>query len=169
MTIENSESGKSSLCLRGCSRVVSRRGSGTLPARMGGRLFFAAPLVNNTLTNTCPLNVDVTDVLNYVLAASAAAALFFTLLSFFRLLVVSRQTGLRYDGKRFFHIVLAFSLLGRCAFFFVSPWICKWPPTPSIQLFIFFNHTLEILFFCAFFLLLIFWMVRAPFPEQIAL
>jgi hypothetical protein len=69
--------------------------------------------------------------------------------------------------KRFFFIFLffssllafvGFSLLGRAVFFFLSPWIPSFPKDPTIQIYIWFNHSLEVLFFFAFFMLLIFWM-----------
>ncbi len=74
-----------------------------------------------------------------------------------RLMGISRETGLKYSGKRLFHWVLGGSLLGRAFFFFVSPSINLLPSFPWVYMYVWLNHTLEILFFFAFFLLLSFW------------
>merc|ERR1711991_129074 len=55
-------------------------------------------------------------------------------------------------------VVADYVLAARAVFFFVAPSWCSFQSEASEQLFVWSNHTLEVLFFCAFFLLLIFWM-----------
>lgn len=115
--------------------------------------------MNGTLTNECLAGSEATlaAALNYVLGATALIVLALDVGQLIRLFFMSRQTGLAYNGKRFFHVVLGISLLGRVCYFIISPFLCAFKASPAIQLFIWSNHTLEVLFFCAFFLLLIFW------------
>merc|ERR1711991_437847 len=119
----------------------------------------ASNVTNGTnVTHTCSAQTETVVVADYVLAACAVVVLAFDIWQLVRLLMISRETGLAYNGKRVFHAVLGVSLAGRAVFFFVAPSWCSFQSEASEQLFVWSNHTLEVLFFCAFFLLLIFWM-----------
>ncbi len=114
-------------------------------------------IVNNaTDTAQCTNTIEV-NILFYVLGGSSAVVSLLVLWQLINLCSVSRETGLKYEGKRLFHWVLFGSLLGRSFFCFVSPSICRLPLFPYIFLYIWINHSLEMVFFFAFFLLSTFW------------
>jgi hypothetical protein len=81
-------------------------------------------LLNSTnptnTTQQCTNSFEV-NILFYVLAGSASAVALVVFWQLLNLFSVSRETGLKYEGKRLFHWVLGGSLLGRAFFCFVSP------------------------------------------------
>jgi hypothetical protein len=93
----------------------------------------------------------------YVLGGSASIVSIFVVVQLITLCGISKETGLRYEGKRLFHGVLFGSLIGRAFFCFVYPSIGLLPSYPWIFLFVWTNHSLEMVFFFAFFLLVTFW------------
>jgi hypothetical protein len=116
-----------------------------------------ASLANVTNSSRCADQPVEIDVLYYLLGGFNVFVLLCDVWQLARLMGISRETGLKYNGKRLFHWVLGASLLLRAFFFFASPSLCLLPSYPWSSLYVWVNHTDEVLFFFAFFLLLSFW------------
>ncbi len=120
-------------------------------------LFAVANATNGTNTTGCSDQPVELTVLYYLLASFNTVVLVMDIWQLARLMGISRETGLKYNGKRLFHWVLGASLLLRAFFFFVSPNLCLVRDYPWVYLYVWLNHATEVLFFFAFFLLLSFW------------
>lgn len=113
-------------------------------------------LVTVARNGTGSASLDNVEVMSYVLAGCCIVVGILDVVLLVRLLIIAKETRLKYNGKKLFHVVIAISLFGRAAFFFMWTLRDQIPSFPS-ALFAWFNHSLELVFFLAFFLLLVFW------------